>query len=163
MEDSLENVSIVHLEPVLSEQTCRVISSTLPEWFGIPEANEKYAAGVKERTSFSAVVQGECAGMITLDFPFPNVANIYWLAVKKEFHHQGIGTALLKYAESFCLMQKYHSLTVETLSPKQNDSNYLKTYNFYKNLGFQELFELQPYGPDNTMIYLFKKIGFDKS
>ena len=47
-------------------------------------------------------------------------------------------------------------MTVETLSPTENDPNYIKTYNFYRNNDFLPLFELHTYGPDFKMVYLYK-------
>jgi hypothetical protein len=53
-------------------------------------------------------------------------------------------------------------MTVETLSPKQNDSNYLKTYQFYEKLGFNSLFDMHTYDLENLMVYMQKTIGVQK-
>lgn len=138
-----------------AKELCRSISTTLPEWFGIPEANLRYENGMLERTSFAASINNQYVGLITIEFPFPSNANIYWMAVKRSYHKQGIGKALLQAAKNYCLDQGYSSLTVETLSPKQNDDFYLHTYHFYTKNKFKPLFELHTYGPDNLMIYLY--------
>jgi GNAT superfamily N-acetyltransferase len=155
----MHQITTQSVEPTLAEQICRSITLTLPEWFGIPEANERYAKGVVERTSFAASIHGEYIGLITLEFQYDNNANIYWMAVKKEYHAQQIGTKLIRFAEQYC---KTHtnatSMTVETLSPKQNDIHYLPTYRFYKKLKFLPLFEMHTYGPDNLMVYMYKSI-----
>lgn len=88
--------SVIKLEPQLSELICREITSDLPNWFGIPEANERYALGVKERTSFAIAIANKYVGMITIEFPFSDNANIYWMGVKKNYHNQGIGSYLLQ-------------------------------------------------------------------
>lgn len=150
---------IIQLSPSASEQACRDITATLPEWFGIPEANERYAKGVGERLSIGYRENGICIGLLTLEFPFPKTANIYWMGVKKEHHHRGIGQALLHHAESLCLEKDIHSLTVETLSPKEADINYLKTAEFYFKNHFKPLFELHTYGPEFAMIYLNKVLS----
>ena len=49
-------------------------------------------------------------------------------------------------------------MTVETLSPKEQDPNYAKTYRFYCRHGFLPLFELSPYGPEFKMVYLYKRL-----
>jgi kynurenine formamidase/GNAT superfamily N-acetyltransferase len=150
---------IVKLTPSESEQACRDISANLPEWFGIPEANEKYANGVKERLTFGYIINQACIGIVSLEFPFKNTANIYWMGVKKDWHHKGIGKALLNYAEMTCIGRQVYSLTVETLSQRESDSNYLKTLNFYLKQGFKPLFELNTYGPEYSMVYLNKIIS----
>lgn len=150
------NTTIIQLNPHEAEQACRQISATLPEWFGIPETNERYAHGVKERLSFGYLANGNCLGMLTLEFPFPKTAQIYWMGVRKDVLHQGIGKVLLRYAEMMCLERQVDSLSVETLSPKEEDSHYLKTFQFYLKQGFRPLFELNTYGPNDLMVYLNK-------
>ncbi len=142
--------------PKVAEQLCRDLASGLPEWFGIASANERYAKGCLERTSFAAKSDNEFMGMITLEFPFPNNANIYWMAVKRKYHGKNIGHQLVEAAQKYCLGRGCQSITVETLSPKQKDPHYLKTYQFYEKCGFKPLFELNPYGPDLLMCYMLK-------
>ncbi len=152
------NVDIQKIDPVVAEKICRQLTAGLPEWFGIYDANERYAKGCLERTSFGAKLDNHIVGLIVLEFPFPNNANIYWMAVDKAYHHQGIGALLLEYAQNYCFSNKIYTMTVETLSQKHNDPYYLKTYQFYEHNGFKPLFELKPYGPDHIMCYLEKRI-----
>lgn len=147
---------IVELAPNESEKACRDISANLPEWFGIPEANERYAKGVKERLAFGYMINETCIGMICLEFPFENAANIYWMGIRRDWHNKGIGKALLRHAEAICLERQVYSMSVETLSPKENDSGYLNTFKFYTKEGFKPLFELNTYGPEYLMVYLTK-------
>lgn len=152
------DLTIHVLNASTSEQACRELTLSLPEYFGIQEANERYAKGVRELLTFGAKLNGTCVGLISLEMPFPNNANIYWMAVKKEYHGQGIGSSLLKYAETYCSKKQCTSMTVETLSPAEKDPNYIKTYTFYRRNGFEPLFELNTYGPDFKMVYLYKKL-----
>jgi len=142
-----------------AEKACREITDSLPEYFGIQKANDRYAEGVRTRATFGAMVSGICVGLISCEMPFPNNANIYWMAVRKEYHGQGIGQALLKYAKGYFLKKKCASMTVETLSPAENDPNYKKTYDFYEKNGFVPLFELNTYGPNFKMVYLYKQLS----
>src|SRR6266567_2038084 len=135
----MKNCTVELIAPTQAEQTCRSITTTLPEWFGIPDANERYAKGMQERISFAALANNDYVGMITLEFSYPNNGNIYWMAVKKDYHGRKIGIALMRAAEDYCHERGCTSLTVETLSPKQSDSNYLKTYRFYEKFGFNPL------------------------
>ena len=51
---------IAELTPCESEQACRDIITSLPEWFGIPEAYERYANGVKERLILGYFIDKVC-------------------------------------------------------------------------------------------------------
>lgn len=109
-----------------------------------------------ERISISAMDSNEYVGLLTIEFPFPNNANIYWMAVKKKYQGKHIGATLLNTAFEYCRNHHCNTLTVETLSPKEKDENYLKTYQFYERMEFKPLFELNTYGPDFLMIYMLK-------
>lgn len=50
------------------------------------------------------------------------------------------------------------TISVETLSPEEADENYLKTYHFYKSLGFSPLFNLKPQGYEWNMVYMLKSL-----
>jgi kynurenine formamidase len=105
------------------------------------------------------MIDSTCVGILSLDFPFENSANIYWLGVKKNWHNKGIGKSLLRHAEMICRGRNIYSLSVETLSAKEKDKNYLKTFAFYLKEGFKPLFELNTYGPEYLMTYLNKIIS----
>lgn len=130
----------------------------MPEWFGIPEANDRYAKRCAERTSFVVMLDNNYMWLITIEFLFPNNANIYWMAVDRKYHGNKIGLDLLQTAEKYCAKNGCESITVETLSPKQNDPHYLKTYQFYEKSSYKPLFELSPYGPELLMCYMLKRI-----
>ncbi|MBS4163778.1 hypothetical protein PRO82_001084 [Candidatus Protochlamydia amoebophila] len=49
----------------------------------------------------------------------------------------------MKYAETYCSKKQWASMTVETLSPAKKDPNYINTYAFYKQNGFDLLFEVE--------------------
>lgn len=153
-----DHVNIEMIDPLIAENICRDITAELQQYFGIPEANERYAKGMLERISFSASVKGQRVGLLTVEIPFSNNANIYWMAVRKDFQGKRIGSSMIQFAEDYCRKQGCTSLTVETLSPKNNDENYLKTYHFYNKCGFAPLFELYTYGPEFLMLYMQKII-----
>ena len=159
MVNQMNNSKIKIIEPSQARKVCRSITATLPEWFGIPEANERYEHGMQDRVSFAACEDNDYVGMITIEFPYPENANIYWMGVKKNYRGRQIGKKLLYCAENYCLERGCSSLTVETLSSRQNDDNYLKTYLFYKNSGFKPLFEMHTYDPHNLMVYMQKQLN----
>ena len=59
------------MEPVtagIAEALCRQITADLPEYFGLPQANEQYFSGVRVRENFSAKIDGKYVGLLSLDF-----------------------------------------------------------------------------------------------
>jgi len=51
-----------------AQTLCRTITKDLPEYFGLPEANEHYAIGVNTRTNFAAKDGDDTMGLVSIDF-----------------------------------------------------------------------------------------------
>ncbi|MFO8671942.1 GNAT family N-acetyltransferase [Legionella pneumophila serogroup 1] len=151
-------IQIEKITGELAQALCQTITKDLPEYFGLPEANEHYAIGVKIRTNFAAKKEGNYIGLISIDFPYPNNANVYLVAVRRDFHRQGVGKQLIEVACHFAKTQGATTITVETLSPSESEENYLKTYLFYQSVGFNALFDLKPAGYEWHMVYMMKKL-----
>ncbi|WBV72344.1 GNAT family N-acetyltransferase [Legionella pneumophila] len=151
-------IQIEKITGELAQALCQTITKDLPEYFGLPEVNEHYAIGVKIRTNFAAKKEGNYIGLISIDFPYPNNANVYWVAVRRDFHRQGVGKQLIEAACHFAKTQGATTITVETLSPSESEENYLKTYLFYQSVGFNSLFDLKPAGYEWHMVYMMKKL-----
>ena len=137
-----------------AEQLCRQITADLPEYFGLPECNEHYALGVHTRTNFAIKVQSEYIGLLSLDFPYPQNSNIYWMGILRQHQGHGYGHLLIESAIDEAKKQGARTMTVETLSPTESDKNYLKTYRFYECLGFMPLFNLKPDEYAWNMVYM---------
>lgn len=152
-------IKIEKITGELAKSLCRTITKDLPEYFGLPEANEHYEIGVKTRVNFAAKDRNDYIGLISIDFPYPNNANIYWMAVRRDFHRQGIGKQLVEAACHFAKTQGATTITVETLSPSESEVNYLKTYLFYQSIGFNALFDVKPAGYEWNMVYMVKQLG----
>jgi len=149
------------IEPIpseVAEALCREITSDLPEYFGLPQANEQYFVGVQSRYNFAAKIDGKYVGLLSLDFPYPGSSNIYWMAVLREYQSHGIGGRLLDHACAFAKTNDATTITVETLAPQEADENYLKTYRFYEHSGFKPLFNLKPAGYEWNMVYMVKNL-----
>lgn len=151
---------IEHIAPEMAKKLCQDITQDLPEYFGLPEVNEQYAEGMLSRVSFAAKVQEQWIGLLTLEFPYPDNANIYWIGVKRDFQGKGIGQALMNTAKNYAVKHGIKSFTVETLSPNESDENYLKTFHFYKTYGFQPLFNLKPQHYEYIMVYMYKPLAY---
>ncbi len=151
-------IKIEIITPDLAEALCRKITADLPEYFGLPEVNEHYAIGVRSRVNLAACADEEYVGLISIDFPYPENANIYWMGILRGHHRTGIGKLLSDEAFKQAKNRGAQTISVETLSPEETDENYLKTYHFYKSLGFAPLFNLKPQGYEWNMVYMLKSL-----
>ena len=154
-----EKISIEEINPDQAETLCRSITNDLPEYFGISSANEQYFAGVRSCRNLAAKINGQYVGLISLNFPYPNNINIYWMAISKDHQAKGIGRQLMVEACKFAKKQNANSITVETLSPVESDENYLKTYRFYQSSGFNPLINIKPDGYEWNMVYMVKQLS----
>ncbi len=149
---------IEKITPLSAEKICRKILIDLPEYFGLLEANEHYLKMMPSLVSFAARVDEDYVGLLSLHFPYPSTCNIYWMGILRAHQRRGIGNSLIEYAELFAKTQGAKTITVETLSPTEEDENYLKTYKFYEKKGFSPLFQLQPTGYIWNMVYMSKHL-----
>ena len=148
------NQSIQLVPADIAEQLCRKITLDLPEYFGLPECNEHYAVGVRTKTNFAISKDNDLVGLLSLDFPYPQNANIYWMGIVKEHQSHGYGGLLIDAAIKHAHHHGAKTMTVETLSPTESDENYLKTYRFYERMEFAPLFNLKPDGYKWNMVYM---------
>ncbi|MGI4775546.1 MAG: hypothetical protein ACRYE9_01225 [Janthinobacterium lividum] len=91
-------VKIELVSPDVAEKLCRDVAEDLPEYFGLLEVNEHYAVGVRSRINLAAKLESKYIGLISVDFPYSNNSDIYWLALFKECHSRNIGSDLIKAA-----------------------------------------------------------------
>jgi len=149
-------IEIDLIPPGKAEELCRRITKDLPEYFGLPECNKAYAMGVRSRHNLAAKIDNHYVGLISLDFPYPNNGNIYWMAVLRRYQKQGVGHELVDAACRLAKEKGANTITVESLSPQEADENYLKTYQFYLSTGFQPLLNLKPQSHEWKMVYMAK-------
>jgi len=154
------------IERITSEfakELCQEITTDLPEYFGLSEANDRYFQGMLSRFSWGAKIGEKYVGLLTLEFPYKESATIYWMGVKRAFQGQGTGSALIESAVACAQWKGLNTLTVETLSPVELDENYIKTWRFYEKCGFQPLFDLKPEGYQHRMVYMYKSVKQKKA
>lgn len=132
----------------------------LPEWFGIPEATQKYIEDSADMPFFAAVVNESPVGFISIRENNPYTAEIYVLGVLKEYHKQGIGRALLHEVVDRVKERGFEYLEVKTLDGSHPDINYAGTRKFYLAMGFRPL-ECIPelWGKENPCLILVRHIG----
>jgi len=155
--------TIEQITPSSAEDLCRQITADLPEYFGLPEANEHYAQGVHSRVNFAAKLGDLYVGLLSLEFPYPKNSNIYWMGILRQYQGKGIGQLLIEEAINNAATQNATTMTVETLAPAESDENYLKTYSFYEKSGFVPLFNLKPEGYHWNMVYMVNHFDNKKS
>ena len=114
--------------------------------------------GKKSGYYFSlAEVDGNIVGYVTFG-PTPCTKSgwdLYWIAVRKEFHGEGLGGILIKKAEKEVLRNGGKKLWIET-SSKQN---YLPARLFYEKNEYIKAAELNEfYGPDDNKIIYGKSL-----
>lgn len=163
----MDNHSNWLIEQVASKQAselCKQIIEKLPDYFGVPESNKKYIEGVKSCINFVAVNVKDrlnIAGMLSLNFPYPENSSIYWMGINPGFHGQGAGTLLVQAASNYAKNHKVKYMIVETLAPFEADPNYLKTYQFYQKQEFVPLHNFKPAGYEFNMVCMLKDLKED--
>jgi GNAT superfamily N-acetyltransferase len=121
----------------------RDILASVPEWFGIPEANQQYVDDAGRLPSYLAVAGGEVVGVALLAEHFPLSRELHLIAVRRDHHRQGIGHALLAAIEEDLRAAGVRLLEVHTVGPSRADEGYARTREFYLAQGFVPMNELQ--------------------
>jgi GNAT superfamily N-acetyltransferase len=137
---------------------CREILAALPQWFGIPEANESYIAFVDGHDSWLATADGAAVGVVAGQCHFPETAEIELLAVLPDWHRHGVGRALVCAFEAHHRSNGVQMLEVKTLGPSNPDEGYARTRAFYTGIGFVPIEELNLWAPDNPALILCKPV-----
>ena len=99
----------------------------------------------------------EIKGYVTLKpfFPGRSHCEMYWLAVKKHYHGQGIGTKLVKFIENYAKKNGFRKLCVYT------NKKMIRTRKYYEKIGYKfinEFPEFYGYRRNNTAVLYYKKI-----
>lgn len=147
------------VDPAEKTRTARQILEALPEWFGIPEAREKYVSDSAGQTFIADIEQGEAVGFLCLKGTGDVTAEIAVMGVLKEYHRRGVGRKLVKAAEKAAAEQGYSFMQVKTVQEGRYEE-YDGTNRFYRRMGFGE-FELFPtlWDEHNPCQIYVKRIG----
>lgn len=128
--------------PEEKKAVARAVLTALPEWFGIEEALETYIADSAEQTFFAAEEDGEPIGFLCLKETGDATMELAVMGVRKEWHRQGIGSALFDRAKADARVRGYAFMQVKTVQMGRW-ACYDATNRFYLSLGFRE-FEVFP-------------------
>ena len=142
-------------EPPERSAICRRVLEALPDWFGLPDAVERYISDV----AALPVLAVEDIGFLALKVHNDTAAEIYVMGVLPEHHHHGIGTALVEDAENLLRAMGVEYLQVKTLGPSEPSEHYAATRRFYEARGFRPLEELTAiWGEENPCLIMVKRL-----
>ncbi len=134
------------------------ILRSVPEWFGIEEATRMYIEKSIQLPTWAASVSGVPAGFITLARPYPCSADVFCMAVRKDLHRRGIGSALLARVEDELRRDGVRLLQVKTQGPSRPSPEYAETLKFYERVGFIRLEEFHGLWPGIPCLVLVKPL-----
>jgi N-acetylglutamate synthase-like GNAT family acetyltransferase len=135
------------------------LAALLPEWFGKPESNAKYAAQAEILDGYVAEVDGARKGLLLLKKHGATSAEVYWMGVDPACHRGGLGRRLVEAATDACRSNGIKYLFVVTLHPSDPYEPYQRTRKFYEALGFAYVLEEQsPADPENPLGFYLKEL-----
>lgn len=138
---------------------CRSLLDALPDWFGIPEANDEYVDFVAIHPTWSGVDEtGEVVGLLA-PLDHAGSVEIYLIAVRPEWRDRGVGRALVAAFEADAVARGFPLAHVKTLGPSHPDANYALTRGFYEALGYVPLEELHDLWPGNPALIMVKPLA----
>jgi GNAT superfamily N-acetyltransferase len=142
-------------QPGLVEELLR----DLPEWFGIESAVADYVDAARRLPTLVAYApNGQSIGALLLERHFPETAEIHLMVVRRSWHGQGAGSALVAAAEASLREDGAEILSVKTLGPSNPDAGYRLTRQFYLGRGFIPVEELPDLWPGNPCLIMVKPL-----
>jgi len=139
---------------------CREILRELPEWFGMPEANEAYARDADTLPAWLAMEDAQARAILLLK-PHEDAVEIWLIAVRRARRGGGVGSSLMRAAESYARERGVRFLTVKTrgASAPTPSPEYDETRAFYRARGFAALEEFTTlWGAENPALFMAKAL-----
>jgi ribosomal protein S18 acetylase RimI-like enzyme len=137
---------------------CERILRALPQWFGIEASLRQYAEDTRRWPTFFADTGSGPVGVITLHEHFADSAEIHLIAVAPERRGQGVGCALVHFAEDLLRARGVRFLQVKTQGPSRPCEYYSQTRAFYQTMGFAPLEEFPNLWPGNPCLLMVKAL-----
>ncbi len=150
----------IRVEQRAAPDDVRRILSALPDWFGIPEANEHYVEAASVLPGYVAVNADDLVvGIALIKRDYPESADLNLIAVDPGYHRRGVGSALLTAIEADLAADGVRLFQVHTVGPSYEDEHYAATREFYLRRGFLRLQEFDQLDWDGPTLVLVKPIG----
>ena len=153
----IQNYTIEQIDGATAAKLHRELNTSLPNYYeGVlsPEALEGCVQETKRNTNFSVKINGQHVASLSYLNEFPLHFWLHYIAVKPEYHRQGLGSALLSKLFEKATKQNAKTIILKTLSPKAQNQHYLKTYAFYEKNGFEPMFERPAPNNQNTIFII---------
>jgi len=145
-------------EDPVPDDVARLLA-TVPEWFGLPEANAEYVEAARTMETWTVRDAADAVVGVTLvERHFPETAEVHLAVVDRAHHGEGVGTAMLAAVEADARARGARLLEVKTLAASHPDPNYARTRHFYAKQGFLPLEETDLWVPENPCLILVKPI-----
>jgi N-acetylglutamate synthase-like GNAT family acetyltransferase len=145
--------------PTRKRELLERLTAGLPQWFGLPASNAKYAMLAETLDGYIAEWDGARRGLLLLKYHSQTSAEIYWIGVDPACHRKGVGRTLMKAAIEDACRQGVQYLFVATLHPDVDYEPFLRTRRFYKAMGFVYVHaEHFPADPVNPIAYYLKQL-----
>jgi GNAT superfamily N-acetyltransferase len=145
--------------PEAASQACARLISLLPDWFGLPEYNAAYVAGVAECICYGAFDElGTCVGLVALRPHFGTTLEVWWMGVAPDQHRKGIGKKLMATAHGEALRLGCSDMVLMTLGEESDDPGYAATRRFYVAQGFRPLVHDHMGDPEAPLIWMIRPI-----
>lgn len=125
-------------------QECLAIATELHDYF-TKNAIAAMKKDMRKHLFYVVVHAGKVHGFATIFAKSKGVAEISWMAIKKECERLGFGTALMNHIVSVLKSKKIRLLEVKTLSENVKYPPYQTTHEFYKKMGFILVETIDPY------------------
>jgi ribosomal protein S18 acetylase RimI-like enzyme len=152
------NTTVCLIEPSDGPSVCGPILRSVPEWFGIEQATLKYIAETATLPTWVAWRGDKAVGFVSVYKHEPKSAEMHCIAVLKEAHGTGVGTALVRHIEVELRAQGIEYLQVKTQGPSLPCEEYARTTHFYESIGYVRIEELHGIWPGMPALLLIKKI-----
>ena len=151
-------VLIRALEPGDAD-ACDAIMRGLPEWFGLEEGLAECGAG---RARGPGARRGRrrraSPGSRRVRRATDAALDITWLAVRRERHGHGLGTALVEAVVERAQAEGATFVTAWTVAASDPDPHYAATRAFYQRRGFAAVAEAEIWGPENPAVLLVRSV-----
>jgi GNAT superfamily N-acetyltransferase len=142
-------------------EACMEIARDLRDFFD-DNAMERMPRDLRDHSIYVAEEDGVVHGFLTLLMRNANVADISWLAVRRDHWRGGIGTSLVSRAVDDLSREGLQVLEVRTLADTVDYSPYEGTRAFYRAVGFEHSETIDDYrewGPGNPCAVYIKELG----
>ncbi len=137
----------------------RRLLASVPEWFGLPEANVDYIEAACTKETWTVRDNGGTViGLTLVDRHFPHVAELHLMVVDRDHHGHGVGTAMVRAIEHDARERGVQLLEVKTLGGSHPDPGYARTRHFYERAGFLPLEETNLWGQANPCLFMVKPL-----